>query len=318
MAKLSRELKTGIVAILAIAAFIWGFNFLKGSNLFDNSRVFYSEYNNVQGLTPSAPVTINGLRVGTIEDITFHPKKVGTLVVKFTIENKLQFSKNSIAQIYSPDFISGKSIKILTNYDGVKAVSGDTLKGKVEAGILGAINDQIAPLQKKVESFLLSTDSLIQNVNDVFDQNTKTNLKESIAKLNNTLSSFNTASKSLNKMLAADGKIDSVLINAITSSSNLAKLTDSLNNANLKATITKFESTLTNLNVILAKVESGEGSLGKFLNDKGLYDNLTGASKQMEELLRDLKLNPKRYVHFSLFGKKPKSYQLQDSSSLKD
>ena len=313
MGKISRELKTGIVAIVTIIIFIWGFNFLKRSDLINKSNDFYAEYNNVQGLIVSAPVTINGLRVGSIKDIYFHPSKRGTLVVRFSLEEDYDFSKKSIAQIYSPDFISGKSIKILPSYDGETAKSGDTLAGRIEAGILGAINDQIAPLQKKVEGFLLRTDSLVSNINDVFDTETKGNLRGSIAKLNSTLASFNAASQSLNKLLATNGKIDSILTNATTASGNLAAVSDSLANANIKSTIQQLESTLAGFNGILTTIDKGEGSLGKLLKDEGLYDNLEGATKEMEELLREMKLNPKRFVHFSLFGKKPKPYSPQEA-----
>lgn len=313
MSKLSsREFKAGIIALIVIAIFIWGYSFIKGSSLLDNNRVFYAEYDNVQGLAPSAPVTINGLKVGVINAIYFNPKKTGKLIVKFSLKNEFEFSKKSIAQIYSPDFISGKSIKLLVSYQGDKAVSGDTLKGNVEAGILGALNDQIAPLQAKVESFLLNTDSLITNMNEVFDSNTKQNLRTSVASLNTTLARFSSVSKSLDAMLANDGKIASILTKADVASTNLVSLTDSLNNANLKTTIRKLKTTITSFNKILASVEKGEGSLGKLLKDKGLYENLEGASKEMEELLYEMKLHPKRFVHFSLFGKKPKPYKAKE------
>jgi phospholipid/cholesterol/gamma-HCH transport system substrate-binding protein len=161
MPTISKELKTGIIAVITIAIFIWGFNYLKGVHIFEKDRVFYVEYINVQGLVNSAPVTINGLKVGIISDIYFDPQNSGKLIVKFSLINDFKFSKNSIAQIYSPDFISGKSIKILTSVEGELAKSGDTLIGNVETGILGALNDQIAPLQSKVESFIISADSLV-------------------------------------------------------------------------------------------------------------------------------------------------------------
>ncbi len=313
MPKLSRELKTGIIAILVIVMFFWGFSFIKGSDLFKHNRFFYAEYDNVQGLSISAPVTINGLKVGTINEIYFHPEKKGRLVVKFSMDNDFRFSKNSIAQIYSPDFISGKSIKIITTYDGETAVKGDTLRGNVETGFLGALNDQIAPLQAKVESFLMHTDSLVAGFNEVFDDKTKQNLRESASSLNTTLARFSRISKSLEMMLADNGKIDSVMTKANIASTNLVGLTDSLNNAGIEATVKELKTTLTNFNSILAGLENGEGSFGKLLKDEGLYKNLEGATKEMEELLREMKLHPKRFVHFSLFGKKPKPYKAEEA-----
>lgn len=313
MAKLSREIKTGLVALSTIAIFIWGFSFLKGSNLLENKRVFYAEYDNVQGLSKSAPVTINGLKVGTVDEIYFHPTNPGILVVKFSLENTYKFSKGSIAQIYSPDFISGKSIKILTSFSGPEAVSKDTLRGNIEAGFLGAINDQIAPLQTKFSNFILNTDSLVMGMNAIFDAKTQTNLKQSVAKLNKTLGSFESASSDISQMLSENkGKFDSIIDNADNTSQNLSNLTDSLSAANLGGSIKKLETTLTKFNSVLAAIDNGEGSLGKLLKDDGLYNNLKGASKEMEELLKEMKLNPKRFVHFSLFGKKPKPYTQEE------
>ena len=311
--KLSRELKTGIIAILAIVALIWGTSFLKGSKLFENGRTFYAQYDNVQGLSPSAPVTIHGLKVGKVEKIFFHPSEPGTLVVKMIFNDGITFSKKSIAQIYSPDFISGKSIKLLVLDSGIIAKSGDTLRGNVEEGILGALNDQIAPLQAKVERFLLNTDSLVTSFNEVFDMQTKQNLRSSMASLNTTLANFSKISRSLNTMLSKDGKIDSILTNATTASSGLVSLTDSLNNTNLPMTIRKLQTTLDTFNSVLASVDKGEGTLGKLMKDEGLYKNLEGATKEMEELLHEMKLHPKRFVHFSLFGKKPKAYKPKET-----
>ncbi len=307
--KLSRELKTGIIALLTIGMFIWGFSFLKGNDLFNSSRNFYVEYGNVQGLTVSAPVTINGLKVGSVKQIYFHPNKKGKLVVNFSLDSDYSFSKKSIAEIYSPDFISGKSIKILPLYGADVAISGDTLKGNIETGILGALNDQVGPLQNKIESFLTNADTLLHGFNEIVDDEGQANLKNSLTSLNTILSTFKTASRSLNGMLSKDGKLDSVFTNATTITSNLVNLTDSLNSANLKQTVKKLETTLNKFNGILADVEDGKGSIGKLLKDEGFYDNLEGAAKEMEALLKDLKEHPKRFVHFSLFGKRPKEYK---------
>jgi phospholipid/cholesterol/gamma-HCH transport system substrate-binding protein len=309
--KISKEIKTGLVVLVSIALFIWGFSYIQGENLFEKSRVFYAEYDNVQGLQTSGGVTINGLKVGKIDNISFHPKKIGRLVVKFSLENEFQFSKTSIAQIYSPDFISGKSIKILPSFDGVIAVSGDTLVANVEIDILGSIGNQLVPLEAKISSFVANADSLLKSFNEVFDQEGKTNLKQALAKLNTTLSTFNNAGKSISYMMADGGKIDSILQGAQIASNNLADLTDSLNNANLAGTIKKLESTLNSFNNILKDVDSGKGSIGKLIKDDGLYNNFEGATKEMEALLREMKLNPKRFVHFSLFGKKPKPYKTE-------
>ena len=313
--KVSRELKTAAIAISGIALFIWGFSYIKGENLFEKPRVFYAEYDNVQGLLPSAGVTINGLKVGKIESITFHPRKTGRLIVKFSLENDFQFSNTSIAQIYSPDFISGKSIKILPDYSGKNAVSGDTLVAKVETDILGSIGNQLVPLQEKITSFITNADTLLKGFNDVLDEQSRVDLKQSFSKLNTTLSTFNGASRSLNRLLAENGKIDSILTNANDASIDLASIADSLASANLAGTVNKLEGSLKKFNTILSEIEQGNGSIGKLLKDDGLYNNLEAATKEMEELLREMKLNPKRFVHFSLFGKRPKPYKNSETPS---
>jgi len=306
----SRELKTGVVALLIIALSIWGYNFLKNKSLYKKTRTFYAEYSNVQGLIPKSPVTINGLKVGDVSKITFHPNKKGVLIAHINLTNKIKFSKNSIAQIYSPDFISGKSLKINIVIDEAEyATHGDTLVGEVDSGILGMINEQIGPLQSKVESFIVNTDSVMQNFNKILDTQNQENIKKSLESLRSTLDNFNNLSVKTNDFFEANNKVDSILDYANISMKNLAQITDSLQKADLGATVLKLQNSLDNFNRILHSIESGQGTFGKLIKDDELYDNLTGASKELEELLREVKLHPKRFVHVSMFGKKEKPYE---------
>lgn len=309
--KISRELKTGIVVILIIALFIWGFNFLKDRKLYDKTRNFYAEYSNVQGLISASPVTINGLIVGKVSEITFHPTKKGILIVSMNLTNNIRFSKNSIAQIYSPDFISGKSVKVNIAYDDSEiAKSGDTLKGEIDSGILGMINEQIGPLQAKVESFIVNTDTVMKNLNSVLDVENQKNIKASFQSLSLTLEKFNSVAKNADDILANNNiKIDSILSNTDIAMQNFSQITDSLQKANLGATIIKFQNTLEGFNNILDSLENGQGTIGKLLKDDELYNNLESASKELEELLKEIKLHPNRFVHISVFGKKDKPYE---------
>ena len=308
--KISKELKTGIVAISIIALVIWGYNFLKDQRIYDTSRTLYAEYNNVQGLVKSSPITINGLVVGKVQKISFHPTKEGVLVTTLIFSNPIEFSTNSVAEIYSPDFISGKSLKIRIAYDDAPiAKDGDTLIGKFDSGILGTINEQIAPLQNKVESFIVNTDTVMQNLNSVLDVENQKNLKSSLQHLNITLRNFEKVSKNADKLLASNNeKIDSILYNANVAMNNFSKMMESLEKTDIAATVKRLQTTLDNFNKLLDGIEQGNGSIGKLMNDDQLYINLTNASKELEELLRDLKLHPKRYVHVSVFGKKEKPY----------
>jgi len=306
----SRELKTGIIAILIIVLIIWGYNFMKNQKVFDHSRTLYAEYHNVQGLVKSSPVTINGLIVGKVAKISFHPFKEGVLVVNINFTDEIEFSTNSVAEIYSPDFISGKSLKIRIAYDDAPiAKNGDTLIGKFDSGILGTINEQIAPLQNKVESFIVNTDTVMQNLNSVLDIENQKNLKLSLKHMSATLANFEKFSKNADKILAANNnKIDSILNNANVAMNSFAQMMDSLEKADLGATVKRLQVTLDGFNKLLDGIEQGNGSIGKLMNDDQLYINLEKASKELAELLRDLKLHPKRYVNVSVFGKKEKPY----------
>lgn len=311
--KLSREVKTAILVILGIVFFIFGFNYLKGKNLLDSSRTFYAEFENVEGLAPSTPVTINGLNVGKVQKINLKEDGSGKLLVTFVIDNDFQFSKNSAAQLYEAGLIGGKAIAIIPAFDDAEnAKDQDLLKGTVKAGLTDLVQQKLTPLQEKIESAMVSADSLLMNINDILDTKTKANFKKGIADLSETISSFKSTSKNIDAILVDNKeKLETTLSNVENASTKFSNISDSLANANLGKTIKDLQGTLTKFDGILASVENGEGSIGKLLKDEGLYNNLEGASKQMEALLEDMKLNPKRYVHFSLFGKKAKQYDAE-------
>jgi phospholipid/cholesterol/gamma-HCH transport system substrate-binding protein len=310
--KITRELKTGVVAIAVIALFIWGYNYMKGLNLFDAaSKTYFTEYNNVQGLNTAGIVTLNGLEVGKVIAVNFNPDpaKRGWLTVEFSVETDLEFSKNSIAKIYSASLMGGKALALVPSYEGETAKPGDFFKGEVEGDVIASVSENLKPLFEKVGKAVVSADSLLVGINEIMDAKTRADLKSSIAELNATISNFNAISKSVSEMVATNKvKIGNTLTNAELMTSNFAKLSDSLANSNLSATIKNLETTVNSLNGILANAESGKGTLGKLLKDEEMYNNLTSASKELDELLREMKLNPKRFVHFSLFGKKEKAY----------
>lgn len=307
--KLTREVKTGVLAIGAILLFIFGYSFLKGTNIFDKNRTFYVKYQNVEGLAKSALVTINGLDVGKVQNIRF-ANKTGGLVVEFTVEDDFEFSKNSVARIYSSGLIGGKSLGIFPEYDPNNvAKSGDTLRGEVEDGMLSAVTKALGPLEKKVNNTLATVDTLMLAFTDVLDDSTRNNLKQAIENLSNTLKSFEGVSQKLNGILGENGgKLNNTFTNLDEMSANFAKLSDSLAQLETGRLVADLQTVVTRLDAIAAGIENGEGSVGKLLKDDKLYDNLEGASRQLEQLLQDVKLNPKRYVNVSVFGKKQKEY----------
>lgn len=316
--KISREIKTGVISIVIIAVAIWGYNYMKGQNLFDkSSRTYFAEYNDIQGLNTASAVTINGFKIGKVENIKFNddPEKRGTLIVEFGVDSDFEFSKNSVAKIYSASLMGGKSLAIVPSYDGENAVSGDYLRGDVEPEMIAALSEELGPLQLKLESVIVNADSLLVGLNQVLDQQSRENLRLTFESLNETMDNFSKVSASLDRLIDDNKeKLDTSLSNLEVMTTNFAKLSDSLVNANLGATFAKLETTVTSLNSILDGLENGEGSIGKLLKDDGLYINLENASKELEELLREVKEHPKRYTNFSLFEKKDKGYKPNEAT----
>lgn len=306
--KITREVKTAILVISGILLFIYLFNFLKGNDILDSSRTFYTIYENVEGLAPSTPVTINGLNVGKVQDISFTEDGTGKLLVKLVVEEEFDFSKNSEAQLYEAGLIGGKAIAIIPAFDNAEnATKGTYLKGTIKAGLSELVNQRLTPLQEKLETTFVSADSLLMNLNSVFDDRTKNNLKSSIAQLNTTISSFKSTSESLNQLVSENKEnLKSTLNNIENISGNLSKITDSIAESDLTETINNLQATISNFNKILVKIENGEGSMGRLMKDEGLYNNLEGATKELEALLKDIKLHPKRY--FRVLSKKEIPY----------
>jgi phospholipid/cholesterol/gamma-HCH transport system substrate-binding protein len=311
--KISREIKTGIIVLGGILLFILGFSYLKSTPLFDNSKTFYAVYQHVGGLQSGTQVTINGFSVGKVNDIKFNDAS-GNLLVTFTVDNEFSFSKNSSAELYDTGIIGGKGIQIKPVFDdAVMAKSGDTLPSSIRPGLTELVQQRLTPLQMKVEGAVSNADSLLMNVNDILDQKTRRDLRESIAGLNQLVKSFQGSANSLNQILTENkGDLDRSISNLGTITDNFNKLSDTLANAGLGQTIKGLQATMGKIDAMMAKIEGSEGSLGKLVNDKALYNNLADASRELDLLLQDFRLNPKRYVNVSVFGKKQKDYTVPE------
>lgn len=312
--KTSKEIKTAVLVLSGILLFIFIFNYLKGENLLSSSRKITAIYSNVEGLAISSAVTINGHKVGKVQDIRFTDDKSGMLEVSMLIDSDFNFSKNSIAELYESGLIGGKAISIIPAFDGsANTVSGDVLKSKIKPGLTELVNQRLTPLQEKIESVMVSADLLLNNVNSIFDEKTKSDIKGSISQLEQTISSFEKTSNSLQNLLETNkNAINNSISNFSDISDDLSIVTDKLSKSDFEQTINELKFSLNNFNSLLSDLDRGEGSLGKLFNDEGLYNNLEASLGQLESLLEDMKLNPKRYVHFSLFGKKNKQYIERD------
>lgn len=307
--KINKEIKTAALVIGGILLFIYGFSYLKGKSIFKDTKTLYTVYDEVEGLIPGAKVTINGLSIGKISNIDFLPSTTKILVT-MDVRKELNFSKESAAMLYEVGLIGGKAISIVPKFDINKTIqSGDTLRSEIKPSFTDLINRQIEPLQIKIESMLTSADSLFVGVSNVLDSDTQANLKNTLENLSVTMENLNKASLAAHNILAQNQEqLNATFVNIKDTSENLKSITDSISSAEISRSINQFSKTVAGLNTIVSAIDAGEGTAGKLIRDEALYDNLRAATKELELLMRDLKNHPKRYVHFSLFGKKDKPY----------
>lgn len=307
--KITREIKAAILVIASILLFIWGYIFLQGRDLLSSYRTFYVQYDNVEGLPSSAPVTINGLVVGRIMGIALIPS-TGKLRVEIQVKDDFPISKSSTIDIYEPGLIGGKQIQIVPNLqDPIMAVTGDFFKGRNVPGLTSLVGEKLTPLQEKIEKVAEDFDLLLININDILDEKSKANLRESIANLNDVTSEFKKTGNSVNQILDKNqANINKSLTNLSKTSANFAKISDTLSKAKIGQAIKSLEQSLKGVDRIITNLEQGKGTMGKLLTDDQLYKNLNQTSSELELLLQDLRLNPTRYINVSLFGKKNKPY----------
>lgn len=310
--KLSREIKTGLIVVMGIVCVIFGYSFLKSTSLFDDDMTLYAVYDDVGGLQAGTAVSINGKNVGAVNSVDWKDTS-GNLLVTFTINRELPFSKNSTVELYDTGLIGGKGLRVNAVFEGPPVSNRDTLSTSVRASLSEVADQKLSPILEKFESALTDADSVMLNVNQVLDVKAKRDLREAISGLNDLVQSLNGSATKLNRILGTnEKKLDNSLSNFEVMTGNFAQLSDSLNSAGLGQTMASLGSTVNNLNKLMARIESGDGTLGKLVNDEKLYTNLSNASRELDLLLQDFRLNPKRYVNVSVFGKKQKDYTVPE------
>ena len=317
--KITREIKTAILVIASILLFIWGYSFLKGRDLFSSYQTFYAEYESVEGLGKSAPVTLNGLVIGKVTVISIN-QSTGRLMVEMQVKTDFPISKSSIATLYEPGFIGGKQIAIEPNFkDSVLAQDGQLLQSSVRLGLTESIGNKLGPIQEKLEKIMTNADVLITGINNVLDKKTQDDLKVSLSELSQTMTQFRKASTNINVILDENKtQIKGVVTNFNKISGDFAQISDSIKKADLGKTVKELNATIAKVNGIMKGLDSGKGTMGKLLNDDALYTNLEKTSKELELLLQDVRLYPTRYVNISLFGKKNKPYTGPPSDSIQN
>lgn len=309
---LSKEIKTAIFILSGFGLFFIGFNYLKSNDVFVRDNIFYVVYDDAEGLLVGTPVTIQGLQVGTIDEVSLLPGNK-SIVVRFRVEEKYEFSKNSVARIYEAGLLGGKSLAVKPKFDDAEnAQSGDTLQGVIAPGLTDLVNEKLTPLQEKIESMITHADSVLIAFNFVLDTNAQFQLKSSIENLNTSISNFRSISETIDRSLSENGTLHQIFDNLAELSEDLSVVSSSLKEANLDVTFEDLGSAVSNLSQILNRLEEGEGSLGKLITKEDLHQSLEQTNEQIQLLLEDMRLNPKRYVHFSLFGKKQVKYKPAD------
>ena len=304
--KLSYEIKTALLVMSGIFLFIVMINYLKSNDIFVSDRSFFAIYEDVEGVSTGTPVTISGFNVGSVQDISFFGDDA-KLLLKFRVENDFEFSSNSIAQIYETGLIGGKALAIIPVNGKNLAISGDTLQSDIAPGLTELVNDKLSPLQEKIESMVVSADSLLIAVNSVFDIETKQNLTSSVENFSATIQSAKKSVDVLEEVLGNnENRLNSIILNADQSFKNLSNLSENFDELDL--VIENLSKSSTNINSITSEIKAGNGLVNKVVYDEMFVESLDQISSNINLLLEDLRMNPKRYVHFSLFGKKNKTY----------
>lgn len=302
--KISKEIRVGVVSILAISLLVWGYSFLKGTSLFGKKKVIYTEYPFIGGLVNSSPILVNGFKIGMVSDIYFKNDNSGNIIVELTITDKqLNIPNNSVANLISLDLLSSKGIGLKLGNSTVELQNGDTIASHFEKSMLEDVNEQLLPMKQKAEQLMVSMDSAVfklkqtlDNFNNVFDDQNQRNLKLSLANLKNTLTKFEEVATNANTTISA---VRPVL-------KTYKELGDSLKEIDIKTTLDKANKTFDNLSLMMEGINKGEGTMGQLMKNDSLYKNLESVTRDLDKLLIDFEAHPKRYVHFSIFGKKDK------------
>lgn len=314
--KINRELRIGVFGIVTLALFIISVNFIKGKDLFNRNRTFYAVYDATSGIQDAASVTVSGLEVGKVTNMKFLSKNSRKVVIELTIANKVYIPSNSVARITSLDLLGTKNIEIVFSDSKIEALDGDTLLGGSQMSLSEEVNKQVAPIKLKAENLLSSLDTMVTVLQSVFNSETRKNLNSSFASIRSTLTNLESTSYNMDTLVYGQRKrLERIIFNveSITDNfrkndenisnilSNFSLISDTLAKANLAGTLANVNSVLSKFDAITTKIDNGNGSLGLLVNDQKLYDNLNKSAAQLNALIEDMKLNPYRYVNFSVF-----------------
>jgi phospholipid/cholesterol/gamma-HCH transport system substrate-binding protein len=317
------EVKVGIIVVLAIALFVYGFNFLKGHNIFNPERKLYAVYPKIDGLIEANPLLLNGFKIGQVKKIELLPAdKKNMILVTFILNSDVKIPVKSIAKIFSSDLLGSKAVEVVPSEQLLYVNNGDTLLSQSDDDLKTAVNKQIQPLQKKAEDLISSIDSVMFVVKEVLNANVRQNLISSFESIKNTIITLERTTYQMDTLIGTERYAIASIIqktNSIVSNieknnekisqaiNNFNSISDSLAKANLKKTVEETNIALAGVNKIINQINSGKGTAGKLINSDSLYLSLSKSSEDLDKLLKDLRINPERYVHISVFGRKDRN-----------
>lgn len=311
--KISNETKVGVITVVSLALLFIGYNFLKGNDVFSRENEFYTDYDNVDGLTVSKPVVVNGYQIGRVSELQLLPN--GKIRTHFKIKNEYDIPSNTVARIVSADLLGSKAIVFELGNSKTMAKSGDPLLSDVQANLL----EKVEPLQKKIENLVVKLDSVLSGVNTALNEEFQRDFKTSLRSISVSLTNMENITKDVEGLMGSEKvrlakimqnlesitnnfKQNNEKINAILA--NLDHLSEDLSKSEIKATIDNANQAMKDVQAITSKINNGEGSIGLLLHDDKLYENLNSASQELDNLVKDVKERPGRYLRLSVFGKK--------------
>lgn len=312
MKKISNEVKVGATALLTILVFIWLYNFLKGKDLFSSKATYYVVYDKVGGLAESSPVEVNGYKVGVVQSIRFLDALSGKLLAVLSVDKSFRLPVNTVAEITTATLVAGMKVQFIYG-DGPGTYNNhDTIPGRLAESIITKLENEIIPLSSRISNLLGSLDSMVSSLNEIVDEDFRKDIRDGIAGLSGTAVTLQNVLGSreaeLKATLSNINEFTSMLASNSEKMSNtfgaLESIADTLASSDIYATAVKLRESLDRTATLLDNLTGGEGTAGQLVTNDTLYNNLSRSLGSLDLLLQDLKENPRRYVHFSLFGRK--------------
>ena len=314
--KLRTETKVGIIAIITIAILVWGLNFLKGKDLFGRQHTYYAIYEDIGGLLPTSYVFINGMKVGQVSKIKYIDPQMKKFIVRFELPSNLQLPSNSIAEVFNSDLLGSKAMRVKMGDATTFLKPGDTLLSHTEGSMLTEVGKILEPYTDRLENIICNADTVVNSLKQITDDENKRNFHSALNNINNISQRLASLSANLDNIVGSEktrlkdiiANVDNLAQTLNNNSqqldniiSNISNITDTLSRSKIGATLNKLNTTIDELSTSMEKISKGKGNMGKLINDDNLYNNLEKSIEDLDNLIKDIKANPKKYINVSVF-----------------